>query len=180
MVRQERSFQCHVLFQIACCDAMGSSSQHYRDTAPAPTEDWENVTAHATVTEGTARTGSARRPVARLGAGCVGAALGVGPARVRDGQPVLCAERALPAHRPAPQLPAVRAAPPLLAQHLPGRPRLLQARGALRRPPTDPRRPSHSAATGSVGPGLSLPSVSVRCSTLLRSYDSGQDDQNQR
>ncbi|GIY06785.1 hypothetical protein CDAR_483281, partial [Caerostris darwini] len=73
-------------------------------------------------------------PSSRLGAGGVGAALGVGPARVRDGQPVLCAERALPAHRPAPQLPAVRAAPPLLAQHLPGRPRLLQARGALRRP----------------------------------------------
>ncbi|GIY08830.1 uncharacterized protein CDAR_199281 [Caerostris darwini] len=63
MVRQERSFQCHVLFQIACCDAMGSSSQHYRDTAPAPTEDWENVTAHATVTEGSYwQREAARRP----------------------------------------------------------------------------------------------------------------------
>ncbi|GFU28873.1 uncharacterized protein NPIL_150001, partial [Nephila pilipes] len=46
----------------ACCDAMGSSSQHYRDTAPASTEDWENVTAHPASTEGAYWQREARRP----------------------------------------------------------------------------------------------------------------------
>ncbi|GFW68828.1 uncharacterized protein TNCV_3640411 [Trichonephila clavipes] len=41
---------------------MGSSSQHYRDTAPASTEDWENVTAHPASTEGIYWQREARHP----------------------------------------------------------------------------------------------------------------------
>ncbi|GFR00687.1 uncharacterized protein TNCT_243972 [Trichonephila clavata] len=41
---------------------MGSSSQHYRDTAPASTEDWENVTAHPASTEGAYWQREARHP----------------------------------------------------------------------------------------------------------------------
>ncbi|CAL1294960.1 unnamed protein product [Larinioides sclopetarius] len=41
---------------------MGSSSQHYRDTAPASTEDWENVTAHSASTEGAYSQREAFRP----------------------------------------------------------------------------------------------------------------------
>ncbi|KAG8183436.1 hypothetical protein JTE90_023192 [Oedothorax gibbosus] len=35
----------------AGCDAMGSSSQHYRDTAPSSTEDWRNISANSSLTE---------------------------------------------------------------------------------------------------------------------------------